>query len=68
MKKFWEMRDRLNKKRRLRLLSKMQKANVLDRAEDILILPSWNKRFKQTAKMRAVRKTIIEMNAECMVK
>lgn len=44
--------DKLNKKRRLRLLTKMQKAGVLERLEEIVVLPTWGKRFKTVANMR----------------
>lgn len=47
-------RDRLNKQRHLRLLSKIQKANVLPYRDTIEQQPSWNKKFSTTARLRVI--------------
>jgi hypothetical protein len=45
--------NRAERKRLLRLLRKIQKAKALDKVEEILTLPSWRKRFRRTARLRA---------------
>ena len=45
-------RDRMDRKRCQRLRRKLQKAGALDRAGEVLSLPSWGKRFRRTARLR----------------
>ena len=49
----YRKRDKMNKKRRTRLLRKIQKAQAMRHVEEIFSLPSWGKRFRRTAKIRA---------------
>lgn len=46
-------RDRLDRKRKTRLMTKAQKAGALDRIEEIFRQASWARRFGLTAKLRA---------------
>jgi len=48
----YHRRNRQERKRKLRLLRKIQKAKAIERAEEILALPSWGKRFGRTARLR----------------
>ena len=55
----WQVRRireaRKERRRRERLLRKVQKAKALDSLEEILVLPSWGKRFGRAAKLRVSR-------------
>lgn len=46
-------RNRKDRKRRERLRRKLQKAGALDRAVEVLSLPTWGKRFGRVARLRA---------------
>lgn len=45
-------RERLENKRRARLLTKLQKANAIQRKEEAERLASWNKKFGFAQRMR----------------
>jgi len=44
---------RLDRKRKARLMTKIQKARALDHIEDVLRLQSWRKRFGMVVRLRA---------------
>ncbi|MDQ3802484.1 MAG: hypothetical protein M3416_01315 [Acidobacteriota bacterium] len=46
-------RARMDRKRHARLMRKIQKAQALGRADEILGLATWGKRFGRTARLRA---------------
>lgn len=46
-------RDKMDRKRQLRLLQKIQKARALESRDEVLSQPSWNKRFRRVIKLRA---------------
>lgn len=52
-------RRRMEKKREQRLITKIQKARAMSRTQEILSLPSWNKRFRRTAMLRAVALSLV---------
>lgn len=50
-------RNKMDAKRRSRLLSKIQKANAMAQREEIERAYSWNGKFRNTQKARANRRT-----------
>jgi hypothetical protein len=46
-------RRRMERKRQERLLSKMQKARVVEQQEEVKAEPSWGKRFRKVITLRA---------------
>jgi hypothetical protein len=48
----YRKRDKMDRKRRMRLMRKIQKAKALSRADEVFNLPSWGKRFRRTARLR----------------
>jgi hypothetical protein len=45
-----------NRKRREKLLNKLQKARAVDQLEEVQKLPSWNRRFGAVCRLRSQRK------------
>jgi hypothetical protein len=48
-------RDRRDKKRRERLLNKLQKAEVIDKRKEVETLSTWGRRFGMVCRLRSRR-------------
>ena len=54
-KAFALRRDRNDRKRQRRLLVKLQKAQAIERREEVESLSTWNRRFGRVCRLRAER-------------